>query len=156
MVDFSSEYATAQHKLLVRTDPTHPIRSIADVKGRKVCVVDRDSSSEKILTHVASTAIQVPVLARVDCLRELQRGTVDAYFSHDSILRSMQVQDPDNTEIVGAPVAAQHYGIAFAKDNTELVRYVNAQLDRMRNDGTLADIFADSPPVPPAAYGRRP
>ena len=54
-------------------------------------------------------------LARTDCLRELQQGTVDAYFSHDSILRGMQLQDPDNTEIVGDPVAAQHYGIAFAR-----------------------------------------
>jgi polar amino acid transport system substrate-binding protein len=157
LVDFSSEYYTAQHKLLVRAGPDSP-KSLQALAGRKVCVT-RKSSSIDILKAKAPSANVVEQAARTDCLRELQRGTVDAYFSHDSILRGMQQQDP-NMEIVGESVAPQHYGIAVAKDHPEFVRYINAVLERMRNDDTshgLAAIYSNwlqdaAPPIPPARY----
>jgi polar amino acid transport system substrate-binding protein len=155
LVDFSSEYYTAQHKLLVRADPRSPITGIQDLAGRKVCVT-RKGTSVDILKVKAPNAIPVEMAARTDCLRELQRGTVDAYFSHDSILRGMQQQDP-NMAIVGESVAPQHYGIAIAKDHEQFVRYINAVLERMRRDGTLAGIYQhwlgdSAPPVPAAHY----
>ena len=129
LVDFSTEYYTAQHKLLVRSDSD--IGGIQDLAGRRVCVTTGSSSVNVLKDKAPSTTIQVPLEARTDCLVALQEGTVEAYFSHDSILRGMQKQDP-NTQIVGEAVAPQHYGIAIAKDHTGFVRFVNAVLERMR------------------------
>lgn len=129
-VAFSTEYFTAFHKLLVRTDS--PITGIQDLAGRKVCVTT-GSSSVGILTSAAPKAIQVPKEARSDCLLALQEGQVEAYFSHDAILYGMQLQDP-NTKILPDAVSAQHYGIAIAKDHEDLVRFVNALLEQMRAD----------------------
>jgi polar amino acid transport system substrate-binding protein len=135
-VEFSTEYFTAFHKLLVRNDST--ISGIQDLAGRKVCVTI-GSSSVGILTGVAPKAIQVPKEARSDCLLALQEGEVEAYFSHDAILYGMQLQDP-NTKILPDAVSAQHYGIAIAKDHDDFVRFVNALLEQMRADGSLGGL----------------
>ena len=156
LVDFSSEYYTAQHKLLVPS--SSPIAGLQDVAGKTVCVT-AGSSSAKILDEQAKQAIQKPLAGRTDCLRALQAGTVDAYFSHDTILRSMQQQDP-NLVIVGNSVAPQHYGIAVAKGHESFVRYINAVLERMRTDPSedgLAALYFKwlkdaAPPIPQARY----
>ena len=152
-VGFSTEYYRAEHKLLVRSDSR--IHDIGDLAGRKVCVTT-GSSSVKVLGQAAPDAVQVPLEARTDCLVALQQGEVEAYFSHDAILFGMQEQDP-TTKILDQALSTQHYGIAIAKQHPEFVRFVNAVLERMRADGTLAFLYAKwlgsrAPAVPPAAY----
>ena len=153
-VSFSTEYFTAFHKLLVRADST--ITGIQDLAGRKVCVT-AGSSSVGILDKEAPQAKKVEKEARSDCLLALQEGEVEAYFSHDAILYGMQLQDP-NTKILPGAVSAQHYGIAIAKDRVDLVRFVNAVLEQMREDGSLEALVDywlhefHPAPVPPPAY----
>jgi polar amino acid transport system substrate-binding protein len=72
------------------------------------------------------------------------------------LLAGMVVQDP-NLEIVGPSLEAEPYGIGINKSQDDLVRAVNASLDRIRRDGTWAALFrkwltalgpAPSPPEP--------
>jgi polar amino acid transport system substrate-binding protein len=149
-VDFSSEYFTAPQKLLVRSDSD--ISGSDDLAGRKVCVT-KGSTSIGVLNTVAPRAIQVPVDARSDCLLALEKGRADAYLSHDSILIGMQRQDP-TTKILPERLSLQHYGIAIPKGHPEFVRFVNAVLERMRADRTLARLYQKwlgshaTPPAP--------
>lgn len=138
LVSFSTEYFTAFHKLMVRKDSG--ITGIADLAGREVCMTE-GSSSVKLLATGAPDAVPVEVPSRTECLVALQNGDAEAYFGHDTFLRGMHEQDTENTMILPDVVEEQHYGIAVAHERTDLVRFVNALLQRMRDDGTLAELY---------------
>jgi polar amino acid transport system substrate-binding protein len=150
LVDFSTEYLTTHQNLLVRDDSK--IFGVADLAGRPVCVTE-GSSSVALLDEIAPTARHVEVPARNDCLVALQLGNADAYLGHDTFIRGMNEQDPDNTRIVREPNREQHYGIAISKDHPEMVSFVNAVLEQMRADGRLAELYTkwleDPPPAIP-------
>jgi polar amino acid transport system substrate-binding protein len=153
-VSFSTEYLTAFHQLLVRSDSG--IQSEADLAGRSVCVT-AGSSSVKLLTEIAPRARRIEVPARNDCLVALQEADADAYLGHDTFIRGMHEQDLDNTRIVQRPNREQHYGIAISKDHPEMVAFVNAVLEQMRADGRLAALYQtylgeNAPPIPEPHY----
>jgi polar amino acid transport system substrate-binding protein len=152
LVDFSTEYLTAQQELLVRSDSG--INGKGDLPGRAVCVT-QGSSSVKLLDEIAPTARHVEVPARNDCLVALQQGDADAYLGHDTFIRGMHAQDPENTRIVDENLQVQHYGIALPQGHPEMVMFVNGVLEQMCKDGRLADLYRTwlddaAPPIPAA------
>jgi polar amino acid transport system substrate-binding protein len=61
--------------------------------------------------------------------------------------------------VVGDPISAEPYGIGIAQNETDLVRSVNATLDRIRADGTWNSLYdrwltvlGPSPGPPPPTY----
>jgi polar amino acid transport system substrate-binding protein len=104
----------------------------------------------------APTATLVAVQNWDDCLVALQQGQVDAISTDDAILAGMAVQDP-NLHIVGPSLEAEPYGVGIDKTQDDLVRAVNASLERIRRDGTWSSLYrkwlnvlgpAPSPPEP--------
>ena len=89
-----------------------------------------------------------------DCLVALQQGQADAVSTDDAILAGMAVQDP-NLQIVGPSLEAEPYGIGINKSQDDLVRAVNASLERIRRDGTWWSLYRKwltvlgPPPSPP-------
>jgi polar amino acid transport system substrate-binding protein len=142
-VAFSTEYYTAHQEFLVREDSS--IRSPADLDGATVCVT-AESSSERLLRRYLPEVERHPVLDRTGCLVALQEGEVDAYFGHDSFLYGMMEQDPSLEIRAGvlppelADLAVSHYGIAIGLDKSDLVRFVNAVLEDIRQDDTWAQL----------------
>jgi polar amino acid transport system substrate-binding protein len=137
-VAFSTTYYETTQRILVRDDST--IRGLADLPRRRVCVT-KGSSSEAFLHQAAPDAIIVAVDARTDCLVALQEGRVEAILLPNSILAGLQAQDP-TTKILAGLLQQQSYGIPIANSHPDLVRFVNALLERWRNDGTLAALQA--------------
>jgi polar amino acid transport system substrate-binding protein len=153
-VAFSTEYFTAAHKLMVRE--SSGINGVADLSDRTVCVTE-GSSSVDLLEEVAPDARMLAVPGRTDCLVALQEGEADAYLAHDTFLRAMHEQDPLNTVILPEMISTQHYGIAIPKENTDLVRFVNAVLQQMRENERLEFLYDwwlgdDHPPIPDPDY----
>jgi polar amino acid transport system substrate-binding protein len=64
----------------------------------------------------------------------LQLGEVDAVSTDDALLAGLAAQDP-RTEIVGLPLTAEPYGIMINPAAPDLVRFVNAVLERRVEDG---------------------
>ena len=96
------------------------------------------------------------VVTWADCLVALQQHDVDAISTDDAILAGLVAQDP-YLHIVGPNLAEEPYGIGINLTNTPLVRFVNATLDRIRNDGTWDTLYrrwltvlgpAPGPPTP--------
>jgi polar amino acid transport system substrate-binding protein len=152
-IAFSTVYFEASQRLLVPKDS--PVQGAADLAGKRVCSAV-DTTSLATVSRVAPTATLVAVQNWDDCLVALQQGQADAASTDDTILAGMAVQDP-NLHIVGPSLEAEPYGIGINKSQDDLVRAVNASLERIRRDGTWLSLYrkwltvlgpARSPPEP--------
>jgi polar amino acid transport system substrate-binding protein len=136
-VDFSTVYYDAAQRILVPAN-SH-IRGLGDLAGRRVCATQGSTSIQNIRL-LAPRAIPYAVPLRTDCLVALQEGKVDAISTDDTILSGFLAQDP-YTKIVGPRLNSEPYGMAISKRHPEFVRFVNAVLERERQDGTWASIY---------------
>jgi len=152
-IAFSTVYFEASQRLLVPKDSD--VQGPADLAGKRVCS-QVDTTSLATVSRVAPAATLVAVPNWDDCLVALQQGQVDAVSTDNSILAGMAVQDP-NLHIVGPSLEPEPYGIGINKAQDDLVRAVNASLERIRRDGTWLSLYrkwltvlgpATSPPEP--------
>ncbi len=151
-VDFSSVYFDAAQRVLVLKNS--PAKSLADLKGQKVCAT---SGSDSLAVIAAHKAIPVAVTYWTDCLVLLQQGEVAAISTDDSILAGLVAQDPW-TKLIGPRLTDEPYGLAISKQHPDFVAFVNAVLEQLRTDGQWSASYAQwigTPvPAPPAAqYG---
>jgi polar amino acid transport system substrate-binding protein len=151
-IAFSTVYFEGSQRLLVPRGS--PVRGPADLAGKRVCS-GLATTSIATVARVAPAATLLGVPNMDDCLVALQQGQADAASTDDVLLAGMVVQDP-NLEIVGPSLEAEPYGIGVNKSHEDLVRAVNASLERIRRDGTwmslydrwLAVLGPASPPEP--------
>jgi polar amino acid transport system substrate-binding protein len=153
LVNFSTEYLSANQRILAPRDSA--IAQASDLAGKRVCAVKGTTSLERI-QQISPPPVIVEVVTWADCLVALQQRQVDAVSTDDSILAGLVSQDP-YLHIVGPSMAKEPYGIGINKENTGLVRFVNATLERVRRDGTWNTLYrkwlsvlgpAPAPPVP--------
>ncbi|GAB3644643.1 glutamate ABC transporter substrate-binding protein [Glycomyces tarimensis] len=152
-VEFSTEYYHGGQRLLVPKGSD--ITGIADLTADdRFCTGQGSTSPRNIARQSEAQPVTVPDFN--DCLVLLQQGVVDAITTDDCILAGMAIQDP-TLEVVGDSFSEEPYGIAFAKGNTDLARYVNGVLDGMRTGDAWQDIYdqwlephlgAATPPAP--------
>ncbi|MFI9506758.1 glutamate ABC transporter substrate-binding protein [Nocardia sp. NPDC052566] len=136
-VTFSTVYLRANQRVLVVKNSG--ISGIADLAGKKVCVVRGTTSLDHIRRYQPAASI-LTVTTWADCLVVLQQRQVDAASTDDSILAGMAAQDP-YTEVVGDSISPEPYGIGIPKGNDDLVRFVNGTLERIRADGTWNRLY---------------
>jgi polar amino acid transport system substrate-binding protein len=153
-VDFSTVYYDAGQRVLV--EKNSPVKTIADLGGKKVCATSGSTSIANIKA-APSHPIPVTVPYWTDCLVKLQQGDVAAISTDDSILAGLAAQDPW-TKIVGPRFSNEPYGLAISQQHADFVRFVNAVLQQMRTNGQWAASYAHwvgTPvPAPPPAHYR--
>jgi polar amino acid transport system substrate-binding protein len=153
-VDFSTVYFDAGQRVLVLANS--PVRSIADLGGKKVCATTGSTSIANIKA-APSHPIPVAVPFWTDCLVLLQQGNVAAISTDDSILAGLAAQDPW-TKVVGPRFSSEPYGLAVSKQHPDFVRFVNAVLQRLRADGQWSASYRHwvgiPVPAPPPAHYR--
>jgi polar amino acid transport system substrate-binding protein len=152
-IAFSTVYFEASQRLLVPKDSD--VQGPADLAGKRVCA-QVDTTSLATVSRVAPAATLLAVQNWDDCLVALQQGQADAVSTDNSILAGLAVQDP-NLHIVGPSLEPEPYGIGINKAQDDLVRAVNASLERIRGDGTWRSLYqkwltvlgpAPGPPAP--------
>jgi polar amino acid transport system substrate-binding protein len=137
------------------------VQHLSELVGEKVCVTSGSTTAD-LVRKIGAVPYQVET--RTDCLVALQQGDVDAVASHETILRGLHAQDPQNTRILPGDQdkleGEQHYGIAIAKTHPEFVGFVNGVLDQLRANGTYdglkttwVDPLYREPPQVPTAEG---
>ncbi len=155
-VEFSTEYlATGQRVLVNRGSGFTDLASLA---GRPVCA-SRGSTGLARIQAATPELIPVGVSATTDCLALLQLGKIDAVCTNDVVLASIAAQD-SRTEIVGPDLTDEPFGVAINKDTPDLVRFVNAVLERRAQDGRWRASYQrwltllGPPPSPPTPQYR--
>jgi polar amino acid transport system substrate-binding protein len=136
-VAFSTDYFNAGEQLLVPSDST--VTNIGELGGKKICAA-AGTTSIQIIAAEPSHPIPVAVNNWTDCLVMLEQGQVAAISTDNSILAGLVAQDPD-TKLVGPLFTSEQHGIAMSRNAPDLLRFVNAVLERMRTDGTWTNLY---------------
>jgi polar amino acid transport system substrate-binding protein len=157
-IEFSSVYYEANQQVLVKKGSGYT--GLDSLGGQKVCAAGGSTSLRRIVA-APSNPVPIEVPEWTDCLVMLQQNQVEAVSTDDTILAGFTAQDPFTT-IVGESLGAEPYGIGVNKEQTDLVRFVNAVLEQMRADGSwgqlydtwVADLLNRQVPPPPVARYR--
>ncbi|RPF22348.1 glutamate ABC transporter substrate-binding protein [Myceligenerans xiligouense] len=156
-VAFSAEYYHAGQKLLVPS--SSDVRSIAGLDGQRVCASEETTSLALLRTW--EDVEPVAAATHTQCLALFQQGRVDALTGDDTVLAGFAAQDP-YAKVVGEAVSDEPYGIGVPADQVDLVRFVNAVLERRAATGGwrqsydrwLSDVLGGAPAPPTPLYGR--
>ncbi|MBS1691494.1 MAG: glutamate ABC transporter substrate-binding protein [Actinobacteria bacterium] len=136
-VAFSTVYFYADQRILVSKGSG--IESAAQLGGKRVCAVTGTTSLARVFAlDPQPTVVGAPTWT--DCLVMLQQGQIDAIGTDYVVLSGLAAQDP-NVEVVGASLGTEPYGVGVKKENTDLVRFINAVLQRLRDDGTWERLY---------------
>jgi polar amino acid transport system substrate-binding protein len=130
-IDFSTVYYVSGQRILVPGNSD--VARLSDLAGKKVCATKASTSLAKIASD-PSKPVPVSVDNWSDCLVMLQQGQVAAVSTDDVILAGMAAQDP-TLKIVSDPFTEEDYGIGIPKGEDDMVQFVNAVLEHVRNDG---------------------
>ena len=137
----SEPYLANSQVIVVREDSG--ITDKAGVAGKTVGVQTGSSAEEAIAKDEISGTIGelVQIADNVSALSDLKIGRLDAVVL-DEVVASYYIAQEGNEGLVILPekLAAEEYGVAFAKDNTALRDQVQEVLDEMIADGTAAEI----------------
>lgn len=133
-IAFSAVYYRAGQKVLVRRDEEKDFTGPTSLRDRRVCAPAGSTSLDNI-PRALPGAVAVPAPNHAACLIKFQQGDVDAITGDDTVLAGLAAQDPYATVPEQKPLTAEPYGIGVNKDDIDLVRFINAVLERRAADG---------------------
>ena len=137
---FTDPYCLAAQAIVVTEGSA--ITGKADLEGKKVSVQTGTTAESFCMAEnykVSSFA------ANNDAEMALVKGKVDAWVIDDltaaDMVSAYNEEHDDKLVILSEAMTTEPYAFAFAKDNTELVEQINAVLQELLADGTVAEIF---------------
>lgn len=135
-VDFTHPYYTATQVMIVPEDSD--ITCAADMEGKKIVVV-QGYTGEICVKDMGFDFVSFK--KGTEAVMELKNGKSDV-FVIDSATAQKYVSDNPGLKIVtdASAFESEEYGIAVKKGNEELLNKLNATIDKMLADGSLADI----------------
>jgi polar amino acid transport system substrate-binding protein len=158
-IAFSSEYYRSGQKILVRRGSK--VTTIEGLAGQRVCAPNATSSMDNLKKR-SPKAIAVGADNHTGCLVLFQAGDVDAITGDDTVLAGLAAQDPYAVVPEQQAFTDEPYGLGMNARQVDLVRFVNARLAQMRENGEWTAIYnrwlrsalGPAPDPPRAEYGR--
>ena len=135
-LDFSDGYYDSKQSLLVPNGSD--IKSIDDLSGKKVGV-QQGTTGKTYAEQNATGADIVSFPSDAEMYQAIKAGQVDALLQDLPV--NLNHQQDGGFTIVQTYSTNEQYGLAMKKGNTALVSDVNAQLKKMRSDGTYDEIY---------------
>ncbi|QXJ25716.1 transporter substrate-binding domain-containing protein [Actinomadura graeca] len=177
---YSTDYLDSGQTVLLPGNSPH--RRIGDLAGRPVCAPADTTAPENLRKRPEGL---LPVTARnpADCLVMLQQGQVAAISAAHNVLLGLQDLDPATRFLPVPPprprddpsclrhrlpaagctwFSDEPHALAFRREDTEFVKFVNHVLEKIRGNGRWREIhdrwLLDHPDQgpPPARYGPNP
>ncbi len=138
---WSEPYMANNQVVVVRADAD--ITSLDDLAGL-VVAVQKDSSGLAALEEnpdlTATFANLVEEASYLNAMMELESGAVDAIVMDEIVARYEIQTSGKDFKVLDEAIASEEYGVGFNLGNTELRDQVQAVLEEMAADGTLARI----------------
>ena len=147
VVNFTVPYFNAgQYIIVLQADDT--IHSMADLEGKVVGVqlgttgdiAVTDGHNDGVVTFSNIATYNQPVPGVMD----LKRGSIDAFVIDAPVARAFLATYPDDLRIFSDPggfFGPEVYGMAFHKDDVELLAEFNAVLERLIAEGFVYELY---------------
>ena len=146
-VAFSLPYYLSEQAILVQEGSD--IKGLADLKG-KVVAAQQGTTGLELAKEKAEASELRPFPEGPDADNALKAGTVEAVII-DAPVAKQQAEELGGIEIVEKVPTEETYGIALAKESTELVEQINEGLKKTIEDGSYATVyekwFKEAPPL---------
>ena len=147
---WSKPYSDNTQKIMVKADSG--IATLADLAGKKVGVQTATSAYELLndeegQKELCDTFGELMVYDTYTiAITDLNAGAIDAV-AVDVTRAEEAMANDDSLVCLEENLGSEQYGIGFRKDDTELCELVNAALDALAADGTVAKIAENYPEI---------
>jgi len=151
-MDFSTPYFDAQQLIAVKKDSK--IAKFNDLKKLKVGVQNGTTGDEVVSKLQGKDSANIKRFESTPlALKELEAGGVDAVVADNGVVVHYVNNNSDAKfkTISDASFAAEQYGLAVKKGNSELLDKLNKGLADIKSDGTYDKIYTKYFGAPPAA-----
>ncbi len=137
-VDFSYNYMRNKQVIVTTADIAATVVDTTSLSG-KVGAVEASSAGDSFLTDTLEGAVKNGVTSQLSAMRELVLGTADFVVVDDQLAKAyVGTGDYTNLVIVDTITGTEEfYAIGFKK-GSELTAKVNAALEELAADGTIA------------------
>ena len=138
-VDFSIPYYAATQVMIVKEDSD--IEKAEDMADKKICVIQGYTGE----TCVNEMGYKYESFKKgTEAVMELVNGKCDVVVI-DSATAQKYIADNEGLKIVEDEEAfgAEEYAIAVAKGNEELLEKINTSIEKMLEDGTIAELAVE-------------
>ncbi len=136
---FSDPYYRSGVAIVVRKD-NQDIKGKADLEGKTIaCQIGNTGSM--LAEEIADTKV-INFDGANQAFLQLKNGGADAVMVDLPVAQDYMKKDADNSfKVVGDVLEAEDYGIAVAKNNTELMDKINAALKKLKDNGKYDEIY---------------
>ena len=141
-VTFSDPYYNARQSLTVNEQQTPDITTTDELKSGDVVGVQKGTTGEAwAQDNLQSKGVEIKsYTSATDAFRDLEGGGVTGVIN-DEPSSDAYVKQAPSLKVVQTIDTGEHYGFAFAPDNTGLVAAVNNALKQIIADGTYVKIY---------------
>ena len=139
-IDFSRAYYKATGRLLVKNDS--PIRTLADIRGKKVATTSGSTYDRWMKRCFTSTEVVV-VDSVTNAVLAFNQGRVDAVMFDDTSLALIAATNP-TAKLTDDLFLESPYGIGIKQGNVELKRWVDARLNLMKRKDLFVPIIRNN------------
>ncbi len=136
-VAFSDPYYLSEQAILVKEGSD--VGGIEDLEGKTVGA-QQGTTGLELGKEKANAGELRPYPEGPDAINALKAGTVEAVII-DAPVAQNAIEEEGGVEISEKVPTEESYGIALAKDNTELLKEVNEGLAEVISDGTYKTIY---------------
>ncbi|MFI6596392.1 serine/threonine-protein kinase [Nonomuraea sp. NPDC050536] len=131
-VQFAGPYYLAHHDVLIRDGDS--IKTLADLKGKKLCAPDSPSVGE-VQSRVKIEP--VPAGNYAQCMDLLRNGGVDAIPGDDLILAGFASRENLRFRILGAQLDDERYAVGIKQGDAKTCKAVTGVIKGFYRDGTM-------------------
>lgn len=132
-------YSTLDHQAEIKGEADLCGKTIAVATGTSWVTWAEELSRTTCAADKQMNVIQIPTQA--EHIMQIRQGRAQASIIGLEGLLDLMKQEPDKFYQIGSVGDINHYGIAFAKQNTQLRDAVLGALNALKADGTYAEIL---------------
>jgi glutamate transport system substrate-binding protein len=139
-VTFGGPYYVAHQDIMVRSND-NSIKSLQDLKGKKICAVQGSVSWKNITEgtnklNVKVPASTVPANGYDDCITKLKGGAIDVVTTDNTILAGFAAREGSAVKVLNVPFTDEKYGVGIKKGDAKSCQAINNAITKMYSDGS--------------------